>query len=201
MIIKLGTLMRNKGKTKTAEALKEAFWKLYSEKGMDKIKISEITDLAGYNRGVFYSYYKNIYEIYDIIERNTMSKIKEMSLLIQSFILEESSNSKLAAIIDIYTKHEKYLKVLFTKDDNPRFMMRMRKMLKENLVNEHKKINRNMSIDTEYYIEFYMAGMLNIVMYWCINSNRLSIDDFAKLISELVKTKPVDILKQIYGKN
>ena len=193
MIIKLGTLMRHKGKTKTAEALKEAFWKLYSKKGIDKI--------TGYNRGVFYSYYKNIYEIYDIIERDIMSKIKEMSLLIQSFILEESSNSKLAAIIDIYTKHEKYLKVLFTKDDNPRFMMRMRKMLKENLVNEHKKINRNMSIDTEYYIEFYMAGMLNIVMYWCINSNRLSIDDFAKLISELVKTKPVDILKQIYGKN
>ena len=41
MIIKLGTLMRHKGKTKTAEALKEAFWKLYSEKDIDKIKISD----------------------------------------------------------------------------------------------------------------------------------------------------------------
>lgn len=193
--------MRHKGKTKTAEILKETFWKLYSEKGMDKIKISEITDAAGYNRGVFYSYYKNIYEIYDIIERETMSKIKEMSQLIQSYILDDYSNSKLIAIFDIYTKNEKYLRVLFTKDDNPRFMMRMKKMLKENLINEHKKFKHSLSINTEYYIEFYIAGMLNVIMYWCISSNRLSIDDFAKLMTELIQTKPVDILKQIYCKN
>lgn len=193
--------MRHKGKTKTAEILKEAFWKLYTEKSMEKIKISEITEAAGYNRGVFYSYYKNIYEIYDIIERDTMSKIKEMSQLIQSFILDDYSNSKLVAIFDIYTKNEKYLKVLFTKDDNPRFRMRMKKMLKENLISEHKKCKNAISTNTDYYIEFYVSGMLNIVMYWCTNANRPSIDDFAKLMTELIQTKPVDILKQIYCKN
>ena len=192
--------MRYKRKVKTSEALKEAFWKLYSEKGMDKIKISEITDAAGYNRGVFYAYYKNIYEIYDIIERDTMAEIKEMALLIQAFVLDSSSSNKLAAIFDIYNKNEKYLKVLFTKDDNPRFMVRMKKMLKENLINEHKKINSTISTTTDYYIEFYIAGMLNIVIYWCVNASKLSIDDFAKLIKELVKTEPANMLKQIYGK-
>lgn len=130
-----------------------------------------------------------------------MSKIKEMSQLIQSFILDDYSNSKLVAIFDIYTKNEKYLKVLFTKDDNPRFRMRMKKMLKENLISEHKKCKNAISTNTDYYIEFYVSGMLNIVMYWCTNANRPSIDDFAKLMTELIQTKPVDILKQIYCKN
>ena len=177
--------MRHKGKTKTAEALKEAFWKLYSEKDIDKIKISEITDAAGFNRGVFYSYYKNIYEIYNIIER----------------IMDSSSSDKLALIIDIYNKHEKYLKVLFTKDDNPRFMVRMKKMLKENLLNEYKKKNSVVHKTTGYYIEFYVSGMLSLLIYWCINSEKLSIDEFAELLKTLVKTEPVNMLKQIYGRN
>lgn len=193
--------MRHKGKTKTAEALKEAFWKLYSEKDIDKIKISEITDAAGFNRGVFYSYYKNIYEIYNIIERDTMQKIKELSMLMQSFIMDSSSSDKLALIIDIYNKHEKYLKVLFTKDDNPRFMVRMKKMLKENLLNEYKKKNSVVHKTTGYYIEFYVSGMLSLLIYWCINSEKLSIDGFAELLKTLVKTEPVNMLKQIYGRN
>ncbi len=193
--------MRHKGKTKTAEALKEAFWKLYSEKDIDKIKISEITDAAGFNRGVFYSYYKNIYEIYNIIERDTMQKIKELSMLMQSFIMDSSSSDKLALIIDIYNKHEKYLKVLFTKDDNPRFMVRMKKMLKENLLNEYKKKNSVVHKTTGYYIEFYVSGMLSLLIYWCINSEKLSIDEFAELLKTLVKTEPVNMLKQIYGRN
>ena len=52
--------MDNKNKLKTPEILKDAFWKLYSEKEISKIRISEITNLAGYNRGVFYLYFKNI---------------------------------------------------------------------------------------------------------------------------------------------
>ena len=55
--------MDNKNKLKTPEILKDAFWKLYSKKEISKIRISEITNLAGYNRGVFYLYFKNIYEI------------------------------------------------------------------------------------------------------------------------------------------
>ncbi len=193
--------MRHKGKTKTAEALKEAFWKLYSEKDIDKIKISEITDAAGFNRGVFYSYYKNIYEVYNIIERDIMQKIKEISMLMQSFVMDSSSCERLALIIEIYNKNEKYLKVLFTKDDNPRFMVRMKKMLKENLINEYKRKNNITDKTMEYYIEFYVSGMLNLLIHWCINSNKLSIDEFAELLKNLVRTEPVNMLKQIHGKS
>ena len=45
--------MENKKKLKTPEILRDAFWKLYTEKDISKIRIVEITDLAGYNRGVF----------------------------------------------------------------------------------------------------------------------------------------------------
>ncbi len=193
--------MRYKGKTKTAEILKTAFWEIYSENDISKIKISDITEKAGYNRGVFYSYYKNIYEIFDIIEKDVMQHIKDISLLMQSFIINDFDDKYLTNIIKIYNNNEKYLRILFLKDDNPRFKVRMKKMLRDNLINEYKKNNSApISPKLDYYLEFYSSGMLNMLIYWCINSHKMPVHDFANLIKELVKTEPAGMLKLIYGK-
>ena len=192
--------MTDKIKLKTPEILKDAFWQLYSEKDINKIRIVEITDLAGYNRGGFYSYYKNIYEMFDAIEREIMLEIKEISHLIQSFILDETYNQdKLAVIINNYKKNEKYLKVLFTKSDNPRFMMRIKKMLKDNLIKEAKKAGSTKE-NIEYYIEYYVSGMLNLLIYWFVNGSKLAVDEFSKLVIELTGLQSTQILKHIYGK-
>lgn len=60
----------------TKANLKDAFWKLYTEKPIEKISIKEITDLAGYNRGTFYLYYKDVYDIFSQIEDELLDKIK-----------------------------------------------------------------------------------------------------------------------------
>lgn len=193
--------MKNKKKLKTPELLKDAFWKLYSEKDISMIKIVEITDLAGYNRGVFYSYYKNIYEMFDTIEKEMMLEIKEISQLIQAFIIDETyNNDKLSVIINNYKKNEKYLRVFFTKNDNPRFMVRMKKMLKENLLNEAKKANCNKE-NIEYYIEYYVSGMVSLLIHWFIHGSSLSVNEFSNLVIEITGLEPVKILKFIYGKD
>lgn len=48
----------------TKACLREAFWTLYTKKPIEKISIKEITDLAGYNRGTFYLYYKDVYDLF-----------------------------------------------------------------------------------------------------------------------------------------
>ena len=165
------------------------------------IKIVEITDLAGYNRGVFYSYYKNIYEMFDTIEKEMMLEIKEISQLIQAFIIDETyNNDKLSVIINNYKKNEKYLRVFFTKNDNPRFMVRMKKMLKENLLNEAKKANCNKE-NIEYYIEYYVSGMVSLLIHWFIHGLSLSVNQFSNLVIEITGLEPVKILKFIYGKD
>lgn len=48
----------------TKTNLRTAFWELYKEKPIEKITIKEITDAAGYNRGTFYLYYKDVYDLF-----------------------------------------------------------------------------------------------------------------------------------------
>ena len=130
-----------------------------------------------------------------------MQHIKDISLLMQSFIINDFDDKYLTNIIKIYNNNEKYLRILFLKDDNPRFKVRMKKMLRDNLINEYKKNNSApISPKLDYYLEFYSSGMLNMLIYWCINSHKMPVHDFANLIKELVKTEPAGMLKLIYGK-
>lgn len=62
----------------TKDKLRSAFWTLYSSKPIDKITIKEITDLAGYNRGTFYLYYKDVYDIFASIETELLQASEQI---------------------------------------------------------------------------------------------------------------------------
>ena len=40
-----------------------AFWKLYKRNSVEKISVSELCRVAGYNRTTFYVYYDNIHDL------------------------------------------------------------------------------------------------------------------------------------------
>lgn len=44
----------------TKTKLRRAFWSLYEHEPIEKISIKQITDIAGYNRGTFYLYFKDV---------------------------------------------------------------------------------------------------------------------------------------------
>ena len=74
----------------TKDKLRSAFWTLYSSKPIDKITIKEITDLAGYNRGTFYLYYKDVYDILASIEAELLQASEQ--------ILETARESELSGL-------------------------------------------------------------------------------------------------------
>ena len=47
----------------TETDLKQAFWKLYAAKPIEQITVSEVAQLAGYNRGTFYLHVQDIYDV------------------------------------------------------------------------------------------------------------------------------------------
>ncbi|WP_370858655.1 TetR/AcrR family transcriptional regulator [Megamonas funiformis] len=47
----------------TKENIIIAFWEIYREKSINKIIIKELMDKAGYHRSVFYTYFKDIYDL------------------------------------------------------------------------------------------------------------------------------------------
>ena len=65
-------------KTEQTKAdLKEAFWRLYADKPIEKITVGEVCKLAGYNRGTFYLHYRDLYEMLATIEASLLEGMTE----------------------------------------------------------------------------------------------------------------------------
>ena len=58
----------------TIRNIKDAFWKLYEEKPIEKISVKQITDLAGYNRATFYLYFSSVRDVRDQIENDLIAQ-------------------------------------------------------------------------------------------------------------------------------
>lgn len=70
----------------THQSLIDAFWELYTQKRIDKITVREITAKAGCNRGTFYEYFLDVYDVLEQIENGLIPEIDELPPLQASFI-------------------------------------------------------------------------------------------------------------------
>ena len=61
---------------KTRKKLINAFWNLYKVKNLNKITISEICDVADYDRTTFYRYFLDISDMLNQIEDEIINNIK-----------------------------------------------------------------------------------------------------------------------------
>ena len=112
----------------TKDKLRSAFWTLYSSKPIDKITIKEITDLAGYNRGTFYLYYKDVYDILASIEAELLQASEQ--------ILETARESELSGlknhmsmIMELARKYSAYVSVLLRDPSSNQFSRKLREMI------------------------------------------------------------------------
>ena len=65
----------------TKERFKKAFFTLYAERKIETITIKEVADLAGFNRGTFYLYYKSIYDLLQKTEQELLEELSFKALL------------------------------------------------------------------------------------------------------------------------
>ncbi len=69
--------MENRRVKYTKEIIKSEFFKLMTVKPIDKITVREVCENADINRGTFYRYYTDLYELYQITTEETLQKAYE----------------------------------------------------------------------------------------------------------------------------
>ncbi|TPF96360.1 hypothetical protein EP30_08000 [Bifidobacterium sp. UTCIF-39] len=104
----------------TIRNIKEAFWKLYEEKPIEKISVKQITDLAGYNRATFYLYFSSVRDVRDQIEDDLIAQRNAM-------LNASMHDGKLAItpkLTDVPMTLFRYGKVLLGPHGDPKFVER-----------------------------------------------------------------------------
>lgn len=170
----------------TKTKIREAFWQLYQQKPIDKISIKEITSLAGYNRGTFYLYYRDVYDLLTQIEEELLGMIRTLidKMLAQGG--EPDFERHMSFILQLTRTYETYVSVLLGDCGDPAFGRKLKAIISplvENLL-----IPDTGCTDKERSLlkEFYLSGILAAVSRWISEPDGMSIDQFIQLMLDTV---------------
>ncbi|MEF9875721.1 MAG: TetR/AcrR family transcriptional regulator [Gordonibacter sp.] len=170
----------------TKAKIREAFWQLYEQKPIDKISIKEITDAAGYNRGTFYLYYKDVYDLFSQIEEELLGMIR--TLIDEKLLQGDEPDFKrhMGFILQLTRAYEPYVSVLLGDRGDPAFNRKLKAIIAP-LV-ESLLIPADGCTDEERALlrEFYLSGLLAAVSQWITNPEGMPIDHLIQLILDTV---------------
>lgn len=179
----------------TKDRIRNAFFEIYSSKKIEKISIKEITEKAQLNRGTFYVYYKDIYDLLEKTEEELMSELLEKVRSAVVMILRDESVSPFMPPIEFYQKYNKILRTLLGANGDPNFVFKMKKVVKGMLREVLKKEKMPEIEHIEYLMEYISSAQIGIISYWLENDMEIPIVELGEMIKQITLHGPLGFLR------
>ena len=177
--------------TETKEKIKEAFFDLYTQKKIEHISIKEITDRAKLNRGTFYVYYKDIYDLLEKVEDEIIVEITDKIKIIVATLLKEPDTFLILPPLEFYQKYHICLKILLGVNGDPNFIHKVKQLVKKNIKELIQKENILITSELDYVLEYVASAQIGIITYWMSRDMDLSLNELGDLIRQVSLQGPI----------
>lgn len=167
--------MKEESASSTRQAFMEAFCQLYKHKPLNQITVRAIARRAGYNRSTFYQYFLGIDDLLEAVE-------EELITLIISNLNYDDPDDILRCALRSYEEKGDYTDALLGRYGYEHFLIKLRDRIRSTTM--IKNISDSDPIK-EYLIQYRIDTSLSLFNLWLVRNKDLSIDELAKLISDL----------------
>ena len=182
-------LTRKSAVEQTKQTLTDAFWRLYREKGIDKITVREITTLAGYNRSTFYEYF---YDVPDVLQQIEDGLLDEMS-----FGPPDDDNIPMASVVEIFERNADALSVLLGEHGDFSFFFRVRGKMKEAFYALAAANGVTVDFAIALEIEYHVAGTTASMLSWLRMPDRPSAETYLTTLRGIDRDSTERLLKKL----
>lgn len=172
----------------TKNNLVEAFWDIYKVKPLSKITVKEITDKAGYNRGTFYTYFRDINEILTLLKE---SLIPTRDMIIGPLMMLDKSGSNIFDTLDWtndYVKeHSDKISVLIGPEGDPSFVHEFKMRIRTIIMDYVYELKIKEPEKIEYIIEYQLSALIGMFQLWLEKNGEVDeiiLGDFVEVISD-----------------
>lgn len=183
-------------RSKTKNAIIQAFWSLYLQKDISKITVKDITEATGIHRATFYLYFDSVYAVLDWI------KAEQLRLLQNVLCTYTSSENQYADFLNamrkLYDENEVFLEPLLCRLQGQEFASQYRQAMKNKL---RKDIGwRQYPENTREYllIDSILSGLIETFIS-CLQTRAISLDCAYRIASQSVENGIACALKQELG--
>jgi len=152
----------------TKQNLIDAFWSLYCEKRIEKITVKEITQKAGNNRGTFYEYFIDVYDVLEQIEQSLIPALDELPPFTMP---NHNMGMPLNKFLKLYEQNSKYYSVLLGDNGDPSFASKLKNSTKPMLKQAFSVDYAMDEIELDFILE-----------YWFMQNKALPAEDLIALM-------------------
>ncbi|MED1819482.1 TetR/AcrR family transcriptional regulator [Bacillus subtilis] len=163
--------MGDRRSIKTKSAIKHAFLKLFQEKEINKITVSELSKEADIGRGTFYLHYKDVFDLYEQIEDEIFQQLG--SIYDASFPSDDPLN--ILTFIEKTTEYIYQNVEIFTLLTKPKMNVlsinKLKEFFKTKMIEELSMIQSAKSITEieKFETTFIVSGVVGIIEEWINN--------------------------------
>ena len=168
----------------TKQNIIDAFWTLYCEKRIEQITVRDITSKAGYNRGTFYEYFTDVYDVLECIENSLIPTLNELPPI---SIPTGTLGMPLKGFFELYEQNNKYYSVLLGDKGDPAFASKLKNSIKPTIMQVFANKPNIDKKELDYILEYTLSAMIGIMSYWFRDTDSLENDKLHKLMNRLME--------------
>ena len=177
---------------RTKKLLLQALTKLMSEKKINQITVTELTDLADVNRSTFYLYYKDTFDMLEQIENELFDDFnKAFEKFSKDIVTYDNMSSFFTFVFEFAQENAEICKILLGPDGDYAFIEKFKKAIKESQPHLGVEIS---PINLNYFRPFVISGYIGIIQQWLEDDMKVSPKDMATFVTGII-TNGINSLK------
>ena len=156
---------------RTKKLLTQALTQLLQEKQINEITVKELTDLADMNRGTFYLYYKDMFDMLEKIEDGMFEALDEIVSLHEHGDVSQQTKPILLDLFHFIKENQEMCRVLLSPHGDMNFLHRLNEVLRGKCLKAWPDIREEKGeADFDYHYSFVVFGCAGIIRAW-VNRN------------------------------
>ncbi len=173
---------------RTKKLLTQALTELLQKKQVNEITVKELTDLADMNRGTFYLYYR---DIYDMLEKTEDSMFEALEAILQSHEIQDMAVQMKSILLDVFSfieENQEMCRVLLSPNGDMSFLHRLNDVLREKCLRFFRTAEPSATEDSiGYQYSFLVYGTAGLIRAWVNRNCAESPAQMAELADQMMR--------------
>ncbi len=157
----------NRSVRKTKIKLRDGLTELMKEKPLKNITVRELADMVDINRGTFYLYYKDIYDMIEQIETEMFEEFNDIVKLRISKSNGESPDPILADVFNFLAENADLCIALLGPNGDMTFVNKLKDLVRDRCLYYWLEIyNAKSTKFFDYFYAFFISGCIGMFEEW-----------------------------------
>ena len=173
---------------RTKKLLTQALTQLLQEKQVNEITVKELTDLADMNRGTFYLYYKDIFDMLEKTEDNMFAALDAIMERHEGEALAAQTRPMLQDLFAFIQENKEMCRVLFSANGDMNFLHRLNEVVREKCRSAWLALRKAQDEDAfDYHYSFVVFGCAGLIRAWVNRDCPESAEEMAELADRMIR--------------